>query len=393
MRGREAAVPGPARVQITRFVDRWSVLLRASSGIGVAVVGLLSRVPTAGAVVVLGAYLAWWVVRLVLPDRGASQRLLLTDVVVVLAVALATPVVCTAEETASLSGLAAVAVAAASATLVWQLRGGRAVLWVLAACVATAVGGSLVPGVGPADVLVSRFLPVQGVVVWLLVHILRRGADRTDRESAALAAAVATTELAATRRAAEREHWAILHDTAAATLLMVGDGVPASAAERVRRQAGRDLVALAGAVPVPVPAAPDAGPAEPLAPALRAVAAEFPLAVALSDPDDARVPAEVLAALRDAVRELLTNVERHAGVGAASVALRGEPDGAVAVAVTDTGRGLGERSAEGRGLRESVRARVERVGGAVEVRAGEGGGVAVSLRWPAPGDGAAAVAA
>jgi two-component system, OmpR family, sensor histidine kinase TctE len=106
--------------------------------------------------------------------------------------------------------------------------------------------------------------------------------------------------------------------------------------------------------------------------------------------------------LREAVANLLHNAIRHGGAGChVTLVLRGEPYGAVQLAVVDYGPGLppdelvraGERFFRGRGgaLPGSglglaiVRTVAQRHGGQMRVSAGaEGRGLAVALRFPAP---------
>lgn len=92
-----------------------------------------------------------------------------------------------------------------------------------------------------------------------------------------------------------------------------------------------------------------------------------------------------LTALLAAAREAMVNAARWSGVTAMSV--YGEVrDGQVSVYVRDWGRGF-DVNAVGRdhhGIRESIKARMARHGGAAVVRATPGEGTEVQLRMPAP---------
>ncbi|WP_210480374.1 sensor histidine kinase [Naasia sp. SYSU D00948] len=84
-----------------------------------------------------------------------------------------------------------------------------------------------------------------------------------------------------------------------------------------------------------------------------------------------------------AVRQLLVNVHRHAGVDSAEVVVY-PGAGMVSVMVIDAGRGFDERET-GRdrfGLRTSVRSRVESIGGRVQVWSAPGRGTSVLLQVP-----------
>lgn len=93
------------------------------------------------------------------------------------------------------------------------------------------------------------------------------------------------------------------------------------------------------------------------------------------------LPAAVeVAAYRVAV-EAVTNVARHAGVGATRVVLQVNLDGALEVVVSDSGAGTRPWT-EGVGI-ASMRERVEQLGGSLDIASGQGGG-SVRARLPLP---------
>lgn len=81
-----------------------------------------------------------------------------------------------------------------------------------------------------------------------------------------------------------------------------------------------------------------------------------------------------------AVRELLTNVERHAGTTSADLTVE---RGALVV-IRDDGKGFVPAEVPGhrRGLRGSVVDRLEAVGGTAVIESVEGRGTTARLRWP-----------
>lgn len=375
-------VPVDAQDRMERLIDRYAVTLRSVAGAGVAVVGLLTRPPSAASLTVLLTLLTYSLLRLRTRRHESPGWLLGLDAALALALALAAPFVSTAGEISTQSGLVNALLGAANCTLVWQLRRWWPVAWVAALVLAHGTGASWVPGISaPFSVVGIFFLPIQALVLWLLAFSVRRSARRADGQAAELAKAMRDGQVAASRRVAEREHWAILHDTAAATLLMVGSGVPPTAATRVRRQAARDLRALSR--PLPKAVAVDDAPA-PLAPALRAVVNEFPLRVTVSNRDDVHVPEPLVHTLCAATRELLTNIERHAGIGWATITVTMDAAGRLLVDVIDDGCGFAAPPSGSRGLRESVIGRVERAGGRVAIDSAPGAGTRVRLTWPAP---------
>jgi signal transduction histidine kinase len=85
-----------------------------------------------------------------------------------------------------------------------------------------------------------------------------------------------------------------------------------------------------------------------------------------------------------AVKQCLVNVINHAGVASAEVVIIGSED-EVSVMVIDTGRGFSEQlvSSDRLGLRQSVRRRIEAVGGGVQIWSTPGRGTSVMIRVPA----------
>jgi signal transduction histidine kinase len=76
------------------------------------------------------------------------------------------------------------------------------------------------------------------------------------------------------------------------------------------------------------------------------------------------------------------NVGKHAGVRRAVVFAQQRDDGSTFVSVKDAGCGFDVETAEGFGLRSSVRAPVEAVGGGAQVRSVIGEGTEVRLWVP-----------
>jgi signal transduction histidine kinase len=85
-------------------------------------------------------------------------------------------------------------------------------------------------------------------------------------------------------------------------------------------------------------------------------------------------------AVRDAVREVLRNTRKHAGVDRAQVRIV-ERSGGFAVIAADRGAGFAG-TPRGFGIRESIVARMAEVGGAARVESRPGGGTTVTLWVP-----------
>jgi signal transduction histidine kinase len=210
----------------------------------------------------------------------------------------------------------------------------------------------------------------------LLWTLLEHGARRADQLTTRAERVRRAEAVAAAARADERAHIAALHDTAASTLLMVGLGRVTAAEPWLRAQAGRDLAALGGR-----PGTDTA--VQDVIPRLREVIAHSRVAVSARLPDSLTAPAPVCGALCGAVREALTNIERHAGTAEATVCV--EPsDGRMAIVVSDSGTGFAPESVRSNryGVAESIVGRMTRVGGHAELTSSLGHGTVVRMEWP-----------
>jgi signal transduction histidine kinase len=193
------------------------------------------------------------------------------------------------------------------------------------------------------------------------------------------------SELAAERqervRAQERAALAThLHDSVLQTLALIqrNAGDAATTARLARRQE-RELRAWLYGGDAPAPGAS-------LRAALEAQAADVEdahgVAVEVVVVGDAPVDA-VGESLLAAVREAIVNAAKHAGVDRVDVYAEIDAE-AIEAFVRDQGRGFDPAAVpvDRRGLRDSIRGRIERAGGTVEVRSAIGEGTEVELRVP-----------
>ncbi|QYF73721.1 sensor histidine kinase [Cryobacterium sp. PAMC25264] len=99
----------------------------------------------------------------------------------------------------------------------------------------------------------------------------------------------------------------------------------------------------------------------------------------------ARLDAQSDRELGLAVQQCLVNVLLHAGIVTAEVVIDADEQN-VSVMVLDAGRGFmeAETGSDRLGLRQSVRKRIERLGGSVQVWSRPGAGTSVLLTLPAP---------
>lgn len=214
---------------------------------------------------------------------------------------------------------------------------------------------------------------IESAIARLVFVVVRREGRRVDDLRNRRAALERAEVLALARRRREREYLALLHDTASVTFQLVAarGAAPSAVAEYARH----DLSVLTGA------STPDS--VVDLATSLGAVVARVPLTVDTRWRDVPLLPASAVLAIVRAVRESLTNVARHAGVGTAVLAVRGTGAG-VTVEISDAGTGFrpGDVPPHRRGLRGSVVARMADAGGRAEVSSCPGNGTTVRLVWP-----------
>ncbi|MEU1207535.1 ATP-binding protein [Nocardia sp. NPDC005825] len=238
------------------------------------------------------------------------------------------------------------------------------------------------PGLTPWNFL-SDLTVAYLLVEWLLAVGVRRvvlgAATVHDQTVTAAADARIASEVAAARRRYEREQWAVMHDTAAATLLMVGQGA-AGDRDRIARQAGRDLAVLDSGIPLPG----DETRAD-LSVLLREVSNGCATPLTLRTPGPLPVRGTLAWTVTAAVREALTNVDRHARASTVDISA-----GPGALVITDDGVGFDGVPGEDRyGIRHSIVERMRAVGGDAEVTSRPGHGTRVRLSWPTTEPGAA----
>jgi signal transduction histidine kinase len=206
------------------------------------------------------------------------------------------------------------------------------------------------------------------------------------------------------RNIERREHERLLHDTILNTLTAVARGsargsttAVSEVVTRCRRDVALMEAALGGTGDVAVDAV---RPPDDLLNEVRGVVADMRargLTVHLhaDEAEGTAVPARVITALSNAVREALSNVAAHAGTGEAWVSVRHlAPDAAAAdpcrlrITVRDQGAGFDPaRVDQSRlGLSRSIAERTAECGGQASVWSEPGQGTEVSLSWPARED-------
>jgi signal transduction histidine kinase len=225
-------------------------------------------------------------------------------------------------------------------------------------------------------------------LAWAMVALI---ADRVSAARRGLMEAHANRRVAEERLRIAREMHDVLSHSLAAVSLQAGVGLhllerqPGQAREALKsiRQISNDALAQARAAlstvrdPHGVPGLADL---EALAGGFRRSGLQVDLAVAL---DDTPIPGPIGAAAYRIVQEALTNVARHAGVGARAYATLTTPDGWLDIEVRDDGGGSAGRpaTANGLGLRGMAERAVE-LGGTLAAGPEHGQGFVVHARLP-----------
>ena len=215
-----------------------------------------------------------------------------------------------------------------------------------------------------------RYFVIQAAMSALVRVAMLRVAAAIDRaHDGHRQAAELRRRVAEAVRSYEREQFALLHDTAASTLLMVGNETPIPP-DRLAAQARRDLAVL-NSRPSTLTRRIE------LIAALREQASGTRTSVRIHGTPALWLEGELGMAVVAAAGEAMNNVDRHAGATAISVEI-----GQHSVVVGDNGSGfIPTPSTTGRGIAESIVGRMERVGATANIHSVPGRGTAVELSW------------
>ena len=203
--------------------------------------------------------------------------------------------------------------------------------------------------------------------------------------------AVIDDELSVLRYRTEVRAAALMHDTVLGHLSAIAAGSDGALQPRLRSEIEGDLAVLIGEewLNDPAPAPDDPSRADWRRSALLSAvqeARDLSLTVDVTGDPGAigRLTPERDVAVGLAAKQCLVNVLRHAQVDRAEVVVIGSPTD-VSVMVIDAGRGFSEQlvASDRLGLRQSVRRRIENVGGEVQLWSTPGRGTSVLIRVPA----------
>jgi signal transduction histidine kinase len=228
-----------------------------------------------------------------------------------------------------------------------------------------------------------------GLLIVTTTTVLTRAAR--SRARPALDRAAIDEQLSALRYRIEGRAAALMHDTVLNHLAAIAVAHGSSLGSELKRQIERDLEVLIGEewLGDPSPEMDAQARTDWRGSALLAAvqeAREQSLTVEVTGDLAAvgRLSPERDVAAGLAVRQCLVNVLRHAQVEHAEVVIIGS-EREVSIMVIDAGRGFSEEhiGADRLGLRQSVRRRIEAVGGGVQLWSTPGRGTSVMLRLPA----------
>lgn len=261
----------------------------------------------------------------------------------------------------------------------------RVIAWSVAGFVVgrSAALVALVKTDGTAHAFVLAWVTLAFVVA--LVLFTSRSSVRSERVQPELLRAAREEHVSAYRAGVEAEAAAILHDTVLNHLGAIALAPDGPMDAQLARTVDADIATLTGQGWLE--------PQESRSPGAAAASFERMLAderaqglriASTGEPSSlAGLDERTLDALVRAVGQCLANVRKHAGVDAAEVSVF--DDGAsCTVMVVDDGRGFdeAETGADRMGLRASVRQRIERVGGSVQIWSSPGSGTSVMMTVP-----------
>ena len=225
-------------------------------------------------------------------------------------------------------------------------------------------------------------------VIFIVGSLSRRSSRRTQPM---LHRAARDDQLAAMRQRMEVKAASLLHDTVLSHLAAITGSVGGTLDPLLRTQVERDLTILIGEEWLTAPE-PETDPSMrqrwEQSPLFVAIAESRLLGLEVECTGDfeavSRLPAPASLSLALAVKQCLVNVLRHSGLTRAEIAVF-DSESDVSVMVIDAGLGFSEAeiAPDRLGIRQSVRQRIEQVGGVVQIWSTPGRGTSIMIRVPA----------
>lgn len=360
-----------ARRHIVDRASRASFLMRHAANVLVAVTMAVdvADIATATGRLLLGAVGAWSAYRLA--TRSSARSLIAIDLVTTLAVCIALPLLVSgpAFHRSNCAPVAVAGTAVIAFTLSLPARFSMPMTLAIAA--SYAYGSAQVIGwLRVYEVFNLYYFALQWAASYVMRFVVLRVAGAVDSARNAREAAEVSETVNVAVRAYDLEQTRLLHDTVASTLMLAGQGADIPR-DRLAAQARRDLSVLNREPPEL-----HAGPIELIA-ALQELAAHLSTPVRFVGPNEVWIGSEAGAAVVAASREVLTNVDRHAGASLVTVGIDERR-----VRIADDGVGFDPvQTAGGFGLSASVRGRMTQLGGCATIVSSPGSGTSVELVW------------
>jgi hypothetical protein len=360
------------RRHLMRRAATVGLLMRNCVGLAVALVALAdpasTRLPAGTWVLVILA--VWSAYRITTRTHG--RTVLAVDFLLVLAVCAAIPVL-TPDPHFYLTNSAPQAIAGTAVISFAVSVPARISLPItLAVAAGYAWGSAHVVGWGHVTAVAALYyFALQWSTSVLIRLMVLRVADAVGQARAGRRAAELVQQINDAVWEFDREQLALLHDTAASTLLMVGQGAVASP-ERLSAQARRDLQLLQHGPWIAPPERLE------LVGELRDAAAHLVTPVEFHGVGELWLAGETGRLVLAAAREVMNNVDRHAEANLLSITV--SPDAVVCV---DDGIGFDPGAPRsGHGVTDSIIDRMVRAGGQAQIRSSPGAGTSVELSWP-----------
>lgn len=371
-RGHNPAVHVTEQQVIARAQDLAVILLNSVTLVASISALLLPNTPESNVgLIALALLVCWSVYRLATRSRSPTFQLL--DFCYVLMVSVSVPVFGTDPQLLYTNSVPQVIAGVAVVTTAIAQPPRVSLLATLTITAAYTVGSAQVVGWDrvPQIPMLYYMFAVEWAITTVLVMTARNVARRVDQARADNHDAALRDAIAAAVRDHELEHMALVHDTAASTLHLVGEGAEVSP-ERIAAQASRDLALLAGD-----PVGLGAEPATDIAAAIRAEAQHSRTPVELTGLTRLVLDGRTTNAVVAVVREALNNADRHAQ--AQRIVIDISP---TSVTVSDDGVGFDPLTTSlGHGVAESIVGRMRRANGTASVRSAPGAGTVITVNW------------
>lgn len=356
---------------LLRRAENIGLLMRHTANVVIAAFGMASPTAQTPGRLLLGLLCVWSLYRIV--TRSLRPTWTAADLVMTLIVCISIPVM-TTDPSFFTSNSAPQAVAGTAVVSFSVCLPARYTLLMTGAIAAAyAVGSAEVVGWdGVGSIPALYYFALQWITAGLIRFMLLRVAAVADQARDARESVEIGQQVRQAVHSFQREQLALLHDTAASTLLMVGQGV-AVPRRRLAAQARRDLQLLNDG---PWQGTP---PRMEIVGALRDALGFARTAVVFTGAPALWVDGMVGRALVAASREAINNVDRHSAAGVVQVDVA-----AGRIRIVDDGTGFDPTTVgSGHGLAASITARMHGVGGVAHIESAAGDGTSVELGWTA----------